>query len=194
MAVKFIDQNRKKEYSEEVLLRCACGCGFGSFRIIEDDNEENKEPPIVEFMYYGISNNDRYKDFYKANYMVFADLMAIKTLFDVVNGSIPSGIGAIQSDTGAVLEIRRGKDPDNGDKGVMLLGYSDAKHFKKFALSEGKKLKHLAWNLHLHSKEMNLFVETMGKLYTKYFKDVMAEFVKGLDSDGKIGIAVNSLL
>lgn len=188
MAVKFIDQNRKKEYSDEVLLRCMCGCGLVSFKIIEaTEEEEEKSVPIVEVMYYGSSDNDRHKDFYKANYMLFADSMSIQALFRVIDGSIPDGVGAIQSDTGPVLEVRRGKSPEDGEEGMMLLGFTNAKYFKKFALSGGKKLKNLAWNLHLNNKELNLFVEAMKKLYTKYFKAVLPDLLGEINSNEKVG-------
>lgn len=171
MSVKFIDTNRKKDYGDEILVRCNCGCGLASFRFYYVEDEDGEEIPCMSLIYYGSSDEDRKKDFYKANYMFFIEPQTITFLRELINGEIPENIGALRADNNPVLEIRKDLNPNSKEEDLMFLAYSNSKNFKKFAKSNGKKLKFLSWNLHLAKKEVKNFVLAMNKLFDKYFNE-----------------------
>ena len=168
--VKFVDKNRKNEYySDELLVRCSCGCSIMSFRVAEAQNEEGDVLPILELVYFSNGFNEYIKPrvFNNASVLSIIDPQSVLTLYDLMTGTINNGHGYVQTQRGEFVGI----DIDPDDHSLSIHCVEKEKDIHKLHLQGPRKaFKKILWYLVLEAPEAQKLISFIYKMLEKKYQ------------------------
>ena len=168
--IKFVDKNRKDEYySDELLIRCSCGCSIMSFRIAEAQSEEGEVLPILELVHFSNGFNEDIKPrvFNNASVLGVVDPQSVLTLYGLMTGTINNGHGYVQTQGGEFVGVD--VDPDDHSLSIHCVEKEKDIH-KLHQKGPQKAFKKIIWSLVFGAPEAEKLISFVCKMIEKKYQ------------------------
>lgn len=168
--IKFVDKNRKDAYySDELLIRCSCGCSIMSFRIAEVQSEEGDILPILELVHFshGFNPDVKPRAFNNASVLDIVDPQSVLTLYGLMKGTTNNGHGYVQTQGGEFV----GVDIDPGSHSLSIHCIEKEKDIHKLHQKGFQKaFKKILWVLTFEAPEAEKLISFIYKIIEKKYQ------------------------
>lgn len=168
--IKFVDKNRKDEYySDELLIRCSCGCSIISFRAAEAQDENDNAFPVLELVYFSNGYNEFIKPrvFNNASVLSIIDPQSVLTLYGLMTAQINNGHGYVQTQGGEFVGVD--VDPENNSLSIHCVATEKDIH-KIHKQGPEKAFKKIIWGLMFEASEAEKIISFIFRMIEKKYQ------------------------
>lgn len=183
--IKFVDKNQKdKNYGDELLARCTCGCGILSFMTLKGQVENGGTVPVLQISHY---RNDAFcynntKLINEGANLWIVDPSSIIILYGLMTKIVNGGQGYVQSIDGNFVGVDASSNED-GSLGLFCV--PKEKYIQKiYKRGIEKAVKGVAWHVLFEKEEAQKISGFIFKFLEKNYKDeLLQQFSK--ETQGK---------